>query len=116
MQEEDEKENAMGLADTDWLKSPHMSTPASSPRPCARPLQDNSAAAAAAANTEENLAGDNDATGPNPTSLVHQALLGPLQNRAREPGSALASCIYTQEGSRIALGDAMCMQQQVTLV
>lgn len=73
MQEEDEKENAMGLADTDWLKSPPLSTPASSPRPSARPLQDNPAAAAAAANTE-NLPGDNDATGGSPTSLVHQTL------------------------------------------
>ena len=63
----------MGLADTDWLMSPPMNTPASSPRPCARPLQDNPAAVAAAAN-RENVRADHNETGETLVSYVHQTL------------------------------------------
>lgn len=52
VQEEDQKENAMGLADTDWLQSPPLSTPARPRGPPSRPLADNAAAVAAAANRE----------------------------------------------------------------
>lgn len=62
VQEEDEKENTMGLADTDWLQSPPVSTPARSPRPPFRPLEENPAAVAAVANSE-NVSAGNDAAG-----------------------------------------------------
>ena len=59
MQEEEQKENVMGLADTNWLKSPPLSTPA---RPPFKALTDNPADVAAAA-SRENMSADNDAAG-----------------------------------------------------
>ena len=62
IQEEEEKENAMGLATTDWLQSPAPSTPAGSPRPhptpTPGPFTDNPALVAAAVNRENVFADD----------------------------------------------------------
>ena len=52
VQEEEQKENVMGLADTDWLQSPPLSTPARTPGPPSRALANNPAAVTAAANIE----------------------------------------------------------------